>query len=342
MNHDHYREWLLLSLYGELDPLQQETLDEHLKECAGCRAELGHLKAFNQILSQRKTVDVDNQLLQDARRQFRTALMEERSKQSIVSMVTEGIARLVRRPKGLLRRPKGLLRRPKGLLRRPVGIVFGGVAVFVIGVVLGYTLFVPPVPTERSMTEIMFEKASSMQSGSRITNVRFSDMASNEGFIDLSFDALTPIHVKGNINDQRVQRILAYALMSSQNPGTRLQTANILAAQTTATVTHDVDIRGALITALETDENPGVRKEALAALQKFPYDEQVKHAYLTVLMKDKNSGMRIGVINALTRVQAEGLRLDSDVISVLQKKMQSDENIYIRARATTFLEGVQQ
>ncbi|MGD0337488.1 MAG: HEAT repeat domain-containing protein [Bacteroidota bacterium] len=335
MNHDHYREWLLLSLYGELDPLQQETLDEHLKECAGCRAELGHLKTFNQILSQRKTVDVDNQLLQDARRQFRTALMEERSKQSIVNMVNKGIARLVRRP-------KGLLRRPKGLLRRPVGIAFGGVAVFVIGVVLGYTLFVPPVPTERSMTEIMFEKASSMQSGSRITNVRFSDMASNEGIIDLSFDALTPVHVKGNINDQRVQRILAYALMSSQNPGTRLQTANILAAQTTVTVTHDADIRGALITALETDENPGVRREALVALQKFPYDEQVKHAYLAVLMKDKNSGMRIGVINALTRVQAGGLRLDSDVISVLQKKMQSDENTYIRARATNFLEGVQQ
>lgn len=328
MNHDQYREWLVLSLYGELDPLQRETLDDHLRECTGCRAELEHLRAFNQILSQRKAVDVDDRLLQNARRQFRTALMEERSKYSFLSMITEWIARL--------------LHRPKGLLRRPVGIALGGIAMLVIGMVLGYTLVVPAVPSDRLITEAMFENASSMQPGSRITNMRFSDSDTRDGLIDMSFDAVMPVHITGNFNDQRVQKVLAYALISSQNPGTRLQTANMLASQTTSTVTRDVDIKGALISALESDENPGVRKEALSALQKFPYDTQVKNAYITVLMKDKNSAMRIGVINALTRVQAEGLRLDSDVISVIQKKTRFDENSYIRARATTFLEGVQQ
>jgi hypothetical protein len=321
MKHDQYREWLLLSLYGELDSLQQETLDEHFKECAECRAELEHLKAFNRILSQRKEVEVDDRLLQDARRQFRTALMEERAKKSMLSIVIDGIAQLV---------------------RRPVGIALGGAAVFILGVVLGYSVLTPANPVAQSMTEAMFQQASLMQSGSRITNVRYSEVESRDGSIDLSFDAVMPVHVNGNISDPRVQKILAYALMSSQNPGVRLQTANMLASQSAPSATGDIEIKKALITALETDENPGVRREALAGLEKFPFDEQVKHAYLTVLMKDKNSGMRIGVINALTQVRAGGLRLDSDVISVMQQKKQSDENSYIRTRATSFLEGVRQ
>jgi hypothetical protein len=321
MKHDHYREWLLLSLYSELDSLQQETLDEHFKECAECRAEIERLKAFNRILSQRKEVEIDDRLLQDARRQFRTALMEERSKKSILSIVIDGIAQLV---------------------RRPIGIALGGSVVFIIGVVLGYSVLTPANPVEQSMSEAMFQQASSMQSGSRITNVRYSEVESRDGSIDLNFDAVMPVHMQGNINDPRVQKILVYALMSSQNPGVRLQTANMLASQTAPSATGDFDIKEALIMALETDENPGVRREALAALQRFHYDDQVKRAYLTVLMKDKNSGMRIGVINALIKVQTEGLRLDSDVISVMHQKKQTDENSYIRTRATSFLKGVQQ
>jgi hypothetical protein len=197
-------------------------------------------------------------------------------------------------------------------------------------------------PVEQSMSEAMYQQASSMHSGSRITNVRYSEGESRDGTVDLSFDAVMPVQMKGNINDPQVQKILAYALMSSQNPGVRLQTANMLASQSARSATGDVDIKEALIAALETDENPGVRREALAALQKFTYDDQVKRAYLTVLMKDKNSGMRIGAINAIIKVQAVGVRLDSDVISVMQQKKQSDENSYIRTRATSFLEGVQQ
>jgi hypothetical protein len=321
MKHDQFREWLMLSLYGELDPLQKETLDEHCKECADCRAEIEHLKAFQQILAQRKAVEVNDTLLAEARRQFRTALMEERSKKSILGSITEAVAHSV---------------------RRPVGIAFGGVAVFALGILLGYSALRPTHPAEQSMTETMVEQASSVQSGSRIANVRFLEFESRDGSIDLSFDAVMPVRLHGNINDQRIQKILTYALMSSQNPGIRLQTANMLSSQTTSAATRDNDTKNALITAMETDENPGVRREALAGLQKFSCDDQIKRAYLSVLMKDKNSGMRIEVINALTRVRAEGLSLDSDVISVMQNKKQTDGNAYIRTRATSFLEGVQQ
>jgi hypothetical protein len=321
MKHDQYREWLLLSLYGELDSLQQETLDEHFTECADCRAELEHLKAFNRTLSQRREVEVDDRLLQDARRQFRTALMGERSKQSMFGVMMD---------------------RTTQLIHRPVGIALGGAAVFILGIMLGYSVLTPVNPMEQSMSEARYLQATSMHSDSRITNVRYTEGESRDGTVELNFDAVIPVHMQGNIDDPQVQKVLAYALISSQNPGVRLQTANMLASQSAPSATGDADIKEALITALETDENPGVRREALAALQKFHYDDQVKRAYLTVLMKDKNSGMRIGVINALIKVQSEGLRLDSDVISVMHQKKQSDDNSYIRTRATSFLEGIQQ
>jgi len=321
MKHDQYREWLLLSLYGELDSLQKETLDEHCKACAECRTELGQLKAFTGNVARRKMVEVDDRLLQDARRQFRMALLEERSKRSTFSIVIDGFTQLI---------------------RRPIGVALGGAAVFALGIVLGYTVLKQVQPEDQSMTDVMVEQASSMQSGSRIANVRYSEIGRRDGTIDLTFDAVMPVRLQGNINDQRIQKILTYALMSSQNPGVRLQTATMLGSQTTPFATTDSDIKEALIAALETDENTGVRREALVGLQRFQYDDRIKQAYLAVLMKDKNSGMRIEVINALTRVRTEGLSLDSDVISVMQQKKHTDENSYIRTRATSFLEGVQQ
>ena len=48
-----------------------------------------------------------------------------------------------------------------------------------------------------------------------------------------------------------------------------------------------------------SDENPGVRKEALKALAQFPMDEKIKTAYLDILKHDNNSAIRIAAINAL-------------------------------------------
>ncbi len=321
MNHEQYREWLVLSIYEELDPLQKESLEEHLWECGSCRSELEELKKFSEILSHRTDVGADETLLHDARRQFRMALVAERSRRSLPG------------------RLRDLFEFRAG---RPAAVVLTAAALFAVGIVVGYRLVPQPAQETTSIGQSVLEQASDLQSGARVVNLRFADGGTGNGAVDLTFDAVVPMHVKGSPSDPAIQRILASALMNSQNPGVRFQTANMLASRKVSAVTADADVRDALITALETDENPGVRKEALAGLRKFPFDNEIKRAYMRVLMKDKNSGLRIDVINALTRVQSEGVRLDSDVVSVLQQKQQSDENEYIRTRATTLLQGVQQ
>ena len=156
--------------------------------------------------------------------------------------------------------------------------------------------------------------------------------------MEFSFEAVSPVHVKGNINDERVQKVLAHALVNDQNPGVRLRTVNAIASQGERLRIPDREIRAALILAVKTDENPGVRKEALKTLRSFPFDEEIKQAFLYVLMKDKNPALRIEAINSLDSARTRVV--DKELMDVLTQRMQSDENSYVRIRAKAVLEEV--
>ena len=48
-----------------------------------------------------------------------------------------------------------------------------------------------------------------------------------------------------------------------------------------------------LILALKSDENPGVKKEAMKVLQKFPFDEQVKKAVVIKVEPRRTDGPQL-------------------------------------------------
>jgi HEAT repeat protein len=80
-----------------------------------------------------------------------------------------------------------------------------------------------------------------------------------------------------------------------------------------------------------------MRKEGLSLLQKCSYSEDLKEALLHVLRNDQNSGVRIAAIMVLDYFKDHTL-VDPDVLKVLQEKIDSDENNYIRLIARNFLE----
>ena len=75
--------------------------------------------------------------------------------------------------------------------------------------------------------------------------------------------AVTPMHVRGNINDGNEQKVLARALVNEENAGVRLQTVNAIASHAPEQKNLDPEVKTALISALKGDQNPGVRQEAL-------------------------------------------------------------------------------
>ncbi len=72
---------------------------------------------------------------------------------------------------------------------------------------------------------------------------------------------------------------------------------------------YDPDVKNALITVVMSDKNPGVRREALKLMSKFPYDENIKQAFLYVITNDTVSGLRIEALNSIIEAGSKGYKL---------------------------------
>ncbi len=147
---------------------------------------------------------------------------------------------------------------------------------------------------------------------------------------------MKPVYLKGRIDDPKIQSILTYSMLNEQNPGTRFNSINAMYSE--RPIKFDKDVKDALITVVMTDENPGVRREALKLMKKLPYDEDVKRAFIYVLTTDTSSGLRIEAINALVDAGKKGITLDKNEIDLFKQKLQTDDNSYIRYRTKTILQ----
>lgn len=76
MNHQPYREWIELGLFDELSTEERQALDNHLKTCAECRATMEQVQALHAALQRAKLVEVTDELLMEARQEFRAALRQ--------------------------------------------------------------------------------------------------------------------------------------------------------------------------------------------------------------------------------------------------------------------------
>jgi hypothetical protein len=321
MNHQTYKEWLQLLIYGELTDEQQAELDAHLRTCAECKQELKELEKFHSVMSHHKPAEVPEQLLSEARQELRAALRVERSRKTFWDRFAEFVPQFVF---------------PK------YSVAFGAVALLAIGIALGRFVLSPLAqPQQPALTENA-RSAALLDGETRISNVRFIDADASDGEVEFTFDAIAPVRIKGSINDDRVQKVLAHALLNDQNPGVRLRSVNAFALRAHDLKLPDPQVKKSLISALKSDANPGVRKEALRVLLTFPFDNEIKEAFLHVLLRDKNAGLRIAAINSLDSMRVVGQHSDNELMNVLKEKMQSDQNNYVRIRAKAVLQEVRQ
>jgi hypothetical protein len=289
-------------------------LEQHLGECDECSTELDDMRKLHVLVSRGEMVGVDDQLLAEARHQLRAALRIERSRQTLWNRISDRMSAF-----------------STLLPSRNWGLALGSIAMVGCGILIGRLVFPPSSPGEGSPLA---------DSDLKISNVRFLNPDTNEDELEFSFEAVKPMRVKGTIHDERIQKVLTYALLNEQNPGVRLRAINTMAGPSTRTP--DREMKAALIIALRSDDNAGVRKEALVALRKFPFDAEVRDALLDALMHDKNPGIRIAAINGLDSARTLGPGSDQSILDVLKQKVNSDDNNYIRLRAKTVLQEVKE
>jgi hypothetical protein len=319
MNHKTIRKTMEQYLRNELSREDQTAFEQHLHGCPDCSAEVEHLKNLDAVIrSRRNPVVVSDQLLQEARQQLRAALRAERSRPDLFVRLQNSLAWL-----------------PAWNYRA----LLGSVAMLVAGVFLGRTFLAPSSPAASFERRIEPAAARTIPAADepRIMNLQFTQTGAGNGEVDFSFDAVTPVHMTGNINDEKIRAVLAHALATEQNPGVRLRSVNMLASRVEKLNPPDPKIKTALMSALKSDENPAVRREALRVLKEFPFDNQIREAFLYVLVHDKNPGLRIAAINSLDSARVQSREASPDLLEVLKEKMRSDNNNYVRIRAKEVL-----
>jgi len=314
MNHNEIKKLIRLSLYGELNNDEQSVLELHLKDCDECRNELDQQRNLLSLISDKKN-EVDDNLLMEARAQLRGAIRNERQRKGYFDNVVQYL---------------------NDFITIPFRVALSGAALLAIGFFVGYLFYGSSTIETIIIPDNTNNQFPVFQDDVTISNISFIDSDPSDGEVEFTFVAMKPVYLKGRVDDPKIQSILTYSMLNEQNPGSRFNSINAMVSE--RPIKFDKDVKDALITVVMTDENPGVRREALKLMKKLPYDEDVKSALIYVLTSDTSSGLRIEAINTLVEAGKKGFTLNKNEIDLFKQQLQTDDNSYIRYRTKTILQ----
>lgn len=307
MEHNDYKNLIQFYLYEELTLEKKNLFEKHIKSCDECKKELASYKNLFADIETDSQKSLNPKLMMEARLELRGLLRAERNNISTATKIKNTII---------------------SFLIKPVGMAFSGVSVLLIGLFIGYLFFNSPVTT----TEYLYDPLNDQV---KISHIQFLDPDPSNGKVEFTFNAIKSGHYKGNINDPYAQKILTYAILNEQNPGTRLNSLNVINAANKNEF--DIEIKSTLISVAKFDDNPGVRREALKSLKEIPLDSEIKNALIYVLLNDTSAGIRIDAINNLVDASKKGFGFSNSDISILKEKIQADKNNYVRFQANNII-----
>jgi len=332
MTHDTYKEWILLSILGELGDSDQRTLDAHLTECGDCRAELEEARSVVALVGKTGAAHPTDDALREARRSLHDALSRTRGRRVEAGSRAGSFA------------GAGWLSHLFSQRR----VAFAGAAAIAVGFLAGYLVFgrtergalsPRPAGTVQVQSEPSgMAKGPGERGGTIYRNVRLANVDPRTNEVELEYDIVRPARLKAAMDDERVRNVLAQAVMNDDNVGARLQAINTIG--TYADLPRGGEIERALIRAVMTDPNAGVRKQAIYVLYRMPFDDDIKRACLDVLANDENEGLRIAAINILAVAMLEGHLQGKEISDAVGARLQNDPNDYIRIQSGAFTQEV--
>jgi hypothetical protein len=150
----------------------------------------------------------------------------------------------------------------------------------------------------------------------------------NTSNVEVHFDRLVPITVRGALGDAQMQQLLLLGAQDQVNSEVEEESVRLLANESLAGHRYiDGPIRKALLVALRYGKNTEVRLNALNGLR--PYvaeDTRVRDGVLESLMNDPTTTVRSRAIELLQPVEA-----DSSVREVFHTVASEDDDAQIRA-----------
>jgi hypothetical protein len=310
MFHLAKRRELPLLIYGDLSRGEEKRLRRHVEKCASCKKELAELRVLGGLVSRHGPRAVDEKHLDELRVELMSALPTN----------------------GAVRRDFDVQEFLRTLFPSRPGFAVAGVAVILcVGILCGR--YVLPVQSQVGQSVAAMPDAG----GIGVSNLQILGGVDDNREIELVFDATRTMHVKGTLDNPLVQRVIARAIVNGQNPGVRLRAAS--SAVPFAAASGDREIKAALLLAVKSDSNDGVRKAALEALLRYPADFQIRDGLLQVLLSDANPGLRVAAINGLTAMTSRGFAPDENGRKNLENHLPSEQNLFVRAKTESLLKG---
>ncbi len=313
MLHKRFRKQLPLLVYGDLLSREETKIKRHLTSCEACRIELKELQGLRTIAAGVKGVTVDSTLLSEARSQL--------------SMSLNDLYARTRPTRG-----EGFL---ETILPLRPGLFLGGATAIVLAALLVGRYIVPATDAKQHLSDPFADVQGLTLSHVHIVGYRRHGTTGQE--IELAFDATRSMRMRGLSDDPTIQRVIAYAILNGDNPGVRMRAVSSIDPR--AGGMFDREIKAALLLALNTDPNDGVRKAALEALLRYPGDREIRDGLLEMLLADENPGLRVAAVKGLDTLVARGFEPDAGMRNSLKEHMHKEDNLFVRAKAESILKG---
>ena len=348
---------LIFYACGECSEQERALVEQHLVNCATCKAQLADEVEFENTLRSlpetSRELDPSGILLGQCRSELAEQLDERQHP----------------RPKEV----GGL-----GWLRRWMGLhpMWSAATLVLFGLVTGaeFTQWftgrsdangVDAMRVRPSGPQLTEDQLSKMA----VAGVDFAPSTTNPGVktVRLQLSAEQPVELSGSLDDSNVRSVLTYVVKNGHrfDSGVRLDCLDALKA-----LAEDDQVREALLAAARKDENPAVRLKALEALRVSAADAEVRNTLLATLQHDSNPGVRVEAVNLLVhsigasqddtvvltdpgdfsessrrnRVRANSAAADDvsmqNVIRALEEMQQKDPSRYVRMRSAAALREI--
>jgi len=282
---------LPLLIYGEMSFEAEDELESHLENCPDCRQELVRYRALLKGIDE-TALEPSPELLLESRQRLRQSLVSARSSRAhLWDRVREAFTiRLGPLPSAF----------------QPIGAL----ALILMGF-LGARM-IPAGSAGRFDPAGLAEPV--------VSRVKYVE-PEGPGRVQIVVEETRQRTMKGQLNDQSIQRMLLSAAKDPADPGLRVESVDLL-----RTGPESAAVRNALLYALQHDPNSGVRLKALEGLKASAGDTDVRQTLSQVLLTDKNPGVRTQVIDLLTQQK------EHRMVGVLQELMRKEDNNYVRQR----------
>ena len=303
MTCDSISKFVPLYYYGELTPEEEEQLEAHTHQCAGCAREMERQRTLAAALDKRQA-PVPLLLLEDCRA-------------DLLAAIQGGAPRAEPTSKGPWRLFLDAVSASfsgMGRMRQPIGAL----ALVAIG------FFAARLSNTAAPSGSPSSPSSPLSSLTSPTDDIYSTVRSvqpdSAGGVSIALDETRRKVVKGRMDDSNIQRLLL-AAAHEDNPAVRVESVDLLRSQAGST-----EVRDALLNVLMQDTNPGVRLKAIDGLRPLAADQEVRKTLRHVLLSDDNVAVRMQVIDLLVAHR------DDNMVGVMQGLVQRENNNTVRLK----------